>query len=203
MFLKCQKLQNKNISWPINLCLKCFVAPTKTLRPSFYILNVWSLRSSLIDLNPVTLKCYLFVISLDKSNGSCNVLSPNICVPKKTKDINVKVFNVITNENEANTMAKCDFKFHVISNANSIIQQVIQIKNGIIKHVYVNVNIIVKAEKIIFGILAHVFLVFCNMFSGGIEKCCRILKSIEKNGSLDTKWANYLFLFRSLCRFLK
>ena len=57
-------------------------------------------RSSLIDLNPVALKSYLFVISLDKSNGSCNFLSPNICVPKKTKDINVNVFNVITNEND-------------------------------------------------------------------------------------------------------
>ena len=160
-------------------------------------------RSSLIDLNPVALKYYLFIISLDKSNGSCSVSSPNICVPKKAKDINFKVFNVITNENEANTMTKRDFKFHVILNANSIVQQVIQIKNGIIKHVNVNVNFIVKAEKIIFGILAHVFLVFCNMFSGGIEKCCRILKSIEKNESLDTKLANYLFPFRSLCRFLK
>ena len=160
-------------------------------------------RSSLIDLNPVALKYYLFIISLDKSNGSCSVSSPNICVPKKAKDINFKVFNVITNENEANTMTKRDFKFHVILNANSIVQQVIQIKNGIIKHVNVNVNIIVKAEKIIFGILAHVFLVFCNMFSGGIEKCCKILKSIEKNESLDTKLANYLFPFRSLCRFLK
>ena len=23
----------KNISWPINICLKCFMAPAKTLRP--------------------------------------------------------------------------------------------------------------------------------------------------------------------------
>ena len=39
---------------------------------------------SLTDLNPVELKYYQFTISLDKSSGSCNVLSPKICVPKKT-----------------------------------------------------------------------------------------------------------------------
>ena len=31
---------------------------------------------------------------------------PQICVPKETKDINVKVFNVITNKNEAKAMTK-------------------------------------------------------------------------------------------------
>ena len=33
-----------------------------------------------------------------------------------------------------------------------------QIKNGIIKHVNVNVKIIVSAEKIIVGILPHLFV---------------------------------------------
>ena len=54
-------------------------------------------RPTLFDSNPVEFKYYPFMISLDKCNGSCNVLSPKICVPKKTKDINVKVFNKITN----------------------------------------------------------------------------------------------------------
>ena len=40
------------------------------------------------------------MVSLDKSNGIFNVLSPKICVPKETKDINVKVFNMITNKNK-------------------------------------------------------------------------------------------------------
>ena len=69
-------------------------------------------RPTLIDLNPVELTYYLFMISLGKCNGSYNVLSPKICVPKETKDINVKVFN-LTNKNEAKTMAKhtpCDCK---------------------------------------------------------------------------------------------
>ena len=51
-------------------------------------------RPTLIDLNPVELKYYPFMISLNKCTGSCNVLSPKICVPKETKDINVKAFNI-------------------------------------------------------------------------------------------------------------
>ena len=43
-------------------------------------------------------------------------------------------------------------------NTNSIVQHVILMKNGIIKHVNVNVTIIVSAKKIIVGILAHVFV---------------------------------------------
>ena len=48
--------------------------------------------------------------------------------------------------------------FHVIVNANSIIQRVIQYKNGIIKHVTVNLKIIKSVKKIVAGILAHVFM---------------------------------------------
>ena len=48
--------------------------------------------------------------------------------------------------------------FHTIVNANPIIQHVIQIKNGIMKHVNVCVKIIVHAKKIIGGILAHVLV---------------------------------------------
>ena len=47
--------------------------------------------------------------------------------------------------------------FHVIVNANSIEKHVIQIKNGIIKHVNVNVRIIVSAKKnIVGGILVYI-----------------------------------------------
>ena len=38
---------------------------------------------NLIDLNPVELKYYQFMVRLDKRDRSCNVLSPKICVPKK------------------------------------------------------------------------------------------------------------------------
>ena len=42
--------------------------------------------------------------------------------------------------------------------ANSVVKHVIQIKNGIIKHVNISVKIIVHLKKIIVGILAHVFV---------------------------------------------
>ena len=52
-------------------------------------------RSTLNDLNPVELNCYTFMISLDKCS-----------VPCKTKEVNVKIFNMITNINEAKTLVK-------------------------------------------------------------------------------------------------
>ena len=58
-------------------------------------------RPTLIGLNPVELNYYPFIISFDKCNESCIVLSLKICVPKETKNINVKVFNMIANKNEA------------------------------------------------------------------------------------------------------
>ena len=40
-------------------------------------------KHNLIDLNPVELKYYQFMVRLDKRDRSCNVLSPKICVLKK------------------------------------------------------------------------------------------------------------------------
>ena len=73
-------------------------------------------RPTLIDFNPVEFKYYSFMIILDKCSGSCNFLSPRICVAKETNDINVKAFNVVINKNEAKAMTKhisqkCKFKF--------------------------------------------------------------------------------------------
>ena len=56
------------------------------------------------------------MISLDKCIRSCNVLSPKVCVPKVTKYINFKAFNIITNKNEAKKNI-----FHANVNANSIV----------------------------------------------------------------------------------
>ena len=67
----------------------------------FLIDELCIVRPILIDWNPVELKYYPFMISLDKCTGSCSVLSLRICVPKETKSINVKAFNLITNKNEA------------------------------------------------------------------------------------------------------
>ena len=45
----------------------------------------YMVRPTLIDLNPVGFKYCPFMISLNKCAGTCNVLSPKICVPKETK----------------------------------------------------------------------------------------------------------------------
>ena len=73
-------------------------------------------RPTLIDLNPVELNYYSFIISLDKCNGSCNAVDDffaRICIPSDTTDKNVKVFNMITRTNEVKTLLKhisCDCK---------------------------------------------------------------------------------------------
>ena len=57
------------------------------------------------------------MINLDKCNGSSYVaddLPTKICAPSKTKGINVEVFNMVTNINEAKTLVKhisCDCKY--------------------------------------------------------------------------------------------
>ena len=74
-------------------------------------------RLTFVDLNPVKSNYYPFMISLDKCNGSCNVadgLSTNICVSSKTKDLDIKVFNLKKRINEAKKLVKlvsCDCKF--------------------------------------------------------------------------------------------
>ena len=59
-------------------------------------------RPTLIDLNPVERKYYPLMISLDKRSRNCNVISPKICVPKRTKDIHFKKFNMIANKIKLN-----------------------------------------------------------------------------------------------------
>ena len=40
-------------------------------------------RPTLVDMNPVKLKYYSFMIGLEECSGSCNVLFPKTSVPKK------------------------------------------------------------------------------------------------------------------------
>ena len=61
-------------------------------------------RPILVDMNPVEFKYYPFIISLNKCTESCNGLSPKTCDIKETKDINVKLCDTITNNNEAKPM---------------------------------------------------------------------------------------------------
>ena len=72
-------------------------------------------RPILTNLNSVEVKYYLFMISLDKCTESCNVLSLKYAL-QKTKNKRYKfhkVFNMITNKNEAGAMTK-----HVLCDCN-------------------------------------------------------------------------------------
>ena len=52
---------------------------------------------------------YPFSTKLDRCVGSCNSLndlSNKICIPNKTEDLNLSVFNVVTDINESKTLTK-------------------------------------------------------------------------------------------------
>ena len=52
---------------------------------------------------------YPFTVKLDRCVGSCNTLndlSNKVCVPNKTEDLNLSVFNMITGINESKTLTK-------------------------------------------------------------------------------------------------
>ena len=52
---------------------------------------------------------YPFAVKLDRSVVSCNTLndlSNKVCVPNKTEDLNLSMFNMITGINESKTLTK-------------------------------------------------------------------------------------------------
>ena len=114
MFVKGKEIykvnaDNKNIDFPTQFCIG-------DISNKFEVVCSREVsRPTLIDLDPVELNYYPFMINIDKKcNGSCNAaddLSTKICVPSKTKDVNVNVFNMVTKINEAKTLVKhisCD-----------------------------------------------------------------------------------------------
>ena len=53
----------------------------------------------LIDFNLIELNYYLFMVSLDKSNRSCNAfddLSTKLCVLSNIKNVDANIFSIIT-----------------------------------------------------------------------------------------------------------
>ena len=71
---------------------------------------------TLIGLNLTELHFYPFIVSLDIRNGSRNTpddLSSRICIPNKTQDVSLNVFNMITRINDSKALIKqilCDSK---------------------------------------------------------------------------------------------
>ena len=80
-------------------------------------------QATLIDLHPneysQEFHSYAFAVILDRCVGSCNTLNDlcnKVCVPNKTEDLNLSVFNMITRINESKTLTKhipcqCKCKF--------------------------------------------------------------------------------------------
>ena len=78
-------------------------------------------RPTLIDLildkYNQGLRYYLFMVNVDRCNGSFNLLDGLSCklqVPNKTEDVSVSVFNITTRKNESKALTrqisrKCKF----------------------------------------------------------------------------------------------
>ena len=74
-------------------------------------MNNWQymVRQMLLNLNLDGLQYYPFIISIDRCNGSCNIVEDllcKICVYNKIEDVNLKVFNIIKGINESKVLAK-------------------------------------------------------------------------------------------------
>ena len=71
------------------------------------------IQSTLVNLHPnelaQNLLYYPFAVDLDRCMGSCNTLnnlSNRLCVPEKTEDLDMNVFNMITGINVKITITK-------------------------------------------------------------------------------------------------
>ena len=71
------------------------------------------IQPTLINLHPNEYSqefyYHSFSVKLDRCAGSCNTLndlSNKVCVPNKTEDLNLSVFNMITGINQLKTLAK-------------------------------------------------------------------------------------------------
>ena len=102
-------------------------------------------------------------VKLDRCAGSCNTLndlSNKVCIPNKTEDLNLSVFNIITGINESKVLQSM---YHVNVNVNLMKQNVSQINGGITINVDVSVKSIIYVKKIIFGILVDVIVKMENI----------------------------------------
>ena len=90
--------------------------------------------------------------------GSCNTLndlSNRVCVPNKTKDLNLNIFNTMTRINESKTLTKrisceckCKFDGRKCNSNNSGIKINLSMSAKLRKN-------IMRAKNTIFGIILH------------------------------------------------
>ena len=70
-------------------------------------------RPQVVNVNSNNSIFYLFSIKMSKCSGNCNNINnpyPKICVPDVIKDLNVKVFNLISRTNEGRFIETCKCK---------------------------------------------------------------------------------------------
>ena len=130
--------------------------------------NKCEIQPTFINLHPneycQEIHYYPFTSKLDKCVKTCSALndlsSYKVCVSNKTEDFNLSMFNMITGINESKTLTKlisCKCK------CNLMVENVSQINGGITINADVSIKNIVYGKKIIFGILAHVFVKMENI----------------------------------------
>ena len=85
--------------WLIEQAFIALLSFSGSLATKWMLINEsFMIRPTLIALNPVQLNCYPFMNGIDKCSGSCNFvndLSTKVSVPRQTKNVNLKVFNMI------------------------------------------------------------------------------------------------------------
>ena len=126
-------------------------------------------QPALINLHPnkygQELRYYPFAVNLDRCVTSYNTfhkLSNKVCAPNETEKINLYVINMRTSINESKILAK----HHAGVNVSLIIENVTSIKSEITRSAGMSVEIlknIIRAKKIIFGILIHLIMKMVNI----------------------------------------
>ena len=131
------------------------------------------IQPTLINLHPneysQEFHYYPFSVKLDRCVGSCNTLndlSNKVCIPNKTEDLNLSVFNIITGLNESKALTKhisckCKCRFDE--------KNVIQINGRITINVNISVKKFMYVKKIVWNPAT------CNCENG---KCLASIKMI-------------------------
>ena len=147
-----------------------------TIQNLFFLSNQkFKIQSTLINLHPndysQKFHYYPFAVKLDRCVGNCNTMTYNLsdntydlsnklCIPNKTEDLNLSIFNIISGINKSKTLKSI---FHVNVNVNLMEKNVIQINGGITINVNVNVKNIIYVKNIRFGILLNVIVKMENI----------------------------------------
>ena len=106
---------------------------------------------------------YPFTVELEKCLGSFNTLndvSNKVCVPNKTRYLNLTVLFMNTGMNESKTLTKI---YNVNVNIKLTEEIVIQVNGGIMINVDVSVKNIMYVKRIMFGILLHIIVKMENI----------------------------------------